>query len=233
MALFTIPILSAFALALNVSNHRMNAASEQSRLDAISLSLCHSRKAFLESEIFEMNDEIESLQLTMDALAIECLANLEICPALMPTLQTKAVQGMGLMLKEAASLASYPLRATQRFQELKLANQLNQTRLRRSIAGRSSGLSLELLRPDQIAYQTALAVKWPRRLVPHPGFQNANTYGLDFLPSRSMMGLDSQSILKVSSRQTQESGLAKLSSECFLRAHEGLLTTEIEVVRSE
>lgn len=234
MALFSIPLAAAIAWGLSMSNHYTQTASEQTRLDAVSLSICHSRKSFLENEVFSVNESIAAIQLQMDVLAMECLATELGCAAAIPALTALSTEASVLMFEQDAATSTYGLRISRRLQELVRENVLNRGgkfEIQKNISNGGAGLKRENLRADRQTFQTALGIPWPRQLFPTISFEKENRFSANFLPERKFMGLESQGVLAIRSRLTTSNGLAKVSASCGLKYSNFLSEPNLKVER--
>lgn len=184
------PLSHLFDLVSTVTNAMVQEASAQVRLDALTLSLCHSRKADLEAHLDPPNKNIQRIATQMDGLALQCLSLPHDCPSILPTLHILSTKGQMLMTLQDVSLNSFHLRQARRKQSLRLENDLleraGMLMSKEEILSGHSGLDREVLPPDRITYEQALGVTWPKRLLPNNRFTEVNEYSFSWRPKVSV-----------------------------------------------
>ncbi len=195
LALLTVPLAILMIWAMEVSNHNALSASEQVRLDAVTLSLCHSRKAFLQSSIQKLNRSIQLIQWEMEAAAAAC-AIPAACPTAVRILRASAISAKVLMSSQDTESKIFAglqtQRAAQLLQKNKLAIGMSDTGLlsiHPMILPGKSGLKRETLSPRLKNYESLFEIKWPQKLVPENDFEDRNTYTSSLRPFRRLAQL--------------------------------------------
>jgi len=165
-----------------------NHALEQVQLDAVSLSLCHQNKEFLETAVRKTNQKIRAIQNSLSVTGASCLAEFAIASAsFTPVLaaadlqvcvstRMRPLEVSAFLIEQSQMLASQEFSAYRRreFKILLRKNHLNEKYVRGAWflppeAGlRRAPLSLE---HQSIAYELSLlghSVHWPKFLVSKP-----------------------------------------------------------------
>jgi hypothetical protein len=173
---------------MTLSAHWMHSASEQIRLDATVLSLCHSQKAFYQLQIQPLNSQIRLIQLQMVAEVAACTANPAYCPAALTKLER--LQRLGAQTMRAQDHLRWLQVGKQRrrLMTLKTLNQLgNQFGSLNEFISTTDGLKREVFNP-QSETGSWNHISPPQTLIPGEQFRNRNTYQLSFKPRRQLLG---------------------------------------------
>lgn len=230
-----LPILSVCLASLlsllliqNVDwSHR---ASEQNRIDALTLSVCHHRAHFLRSSIGNPNAEIRNIQREMDQAANTCdtteltPAGPEICAASLVILKALTSEGWILEIIQNRARELYVSESAELFRRLKLKNALSSES--GDLVGQtpawmrvriSDGLTREVHGPQrqrwQIKYQTA----WPQRLEAAMNFSEVHQVDFEFRPLRKLEAVsseDSKALQDVVEKPATRLGLSTSFSGC-------------------
>lgn len=187
--LFLAPLSGVIAFTMTLSAHWMHSASDQIRLDATSLSLCHSQKAFYQLQIKPLNSQIRLVQVQMIGEVALCIADPAYCPSAL--LKLERLQGRGQRIMQAQDHLRRLQMAKQlrRFMALKNVNQLGERfGILETTLQTSDGLKRELVRPTVQQSSSLGTFTPPLALVPSEQFNERNTYRLAFKPFRSVLG---------------------------------------------
>jgi hypothetical protein len=215
-ALWFVPLSYLSLAAFNLGTHWVQQASEQTRLDAVTLSLCHQRIDFIESELTPLNDQIEFIQGTMDALAATCLvpAPPVLCSSAVTSLRLSSKVAAGLTLSLEALRHTYPVRARNERLSLISDNQLaaDSVQVERYVSILDDGFQKRPLNSFQKTAQAAFGVTWPQPLEPHSQFIQKNHYELHYTPERKI--LDAESGWKVRAKKSRPQSPTTSQSGC-------------------
>src|SRR4051812_33585890 len=125
--LMSVPVAILITWFLNFYGHWAHTSSEQVRIDASILSLCHHRRNFLRGSIATMNRRIQMLQIQMDRAAIACDAapppiKPEVCAILYSVgLESSVAEGLQELARRA-----YPAKQIALASQLKDQNRLTE-----------------------------------------------------------------------------------------------------------
>lgn len=181
--------------------HLLQTSSEQVRLDALTLSLCHQRAHTLQSIATDANRPIEEIQRLMDVTARATLL-VAWHPAAFEAgkkiLQTLAYSADPLVLVGNLKASQFMGRSLQRQSDLKTKNQLSETHgnLRKhSLSTATLALIRETHSAERSRYETVFRVRWPKKFVKGPHFEQANREAFTFhafrqIPSKEMISND-------------------------------------------
>lgn len=206
------------AYIFNWTSHLAYRQSEQIRVDAVTLSLCHQRKNFLKSKVLRFNSQIKIFQVTMDAAATACLSSGYAAPIVCPN-SLNIIRATGASAKALQTLQDtrrllYPMEAKKSFEELKSKNELEGrfdfNLLPTIYAPMIDGLKREILTPIQLGYQTLFGTTWPQPLEKSGDFSSSNKTEIRFYPERTM----AREGIKKTEKRTVRRGLAMSVSGC-------------------
>jgi hypothetical protein len=186
--LFLTPLTGVIAYTMTLSAHWMHSASEQIRLDATVLSLCHSQKAFYQLQIQPLNSQIRLIQLQMVAEVAACTANPAYCPAALTKLER--LQRLGAQTMQAQDHLRWLQvgKQSRRLLTLKTLNQLgNQFGSLNEFISTTDGLKREVFNP-QSETGSWNHISPPQTLIPSEHFRDRNIYRLSFRPRRQILG---------------------------------------------
>ncbi|MDB5037783.1 MAG: hypothetical protein JWQ35_1311 [Bacteriovoracaceae bacterium] len=196
LPLFVIPLVLFMSLVITMTGHFAHHLSEQVRVDAVTLSLCHHRKNFIEESIVEKNQLIEKLQITMDIAAIPCLADLiipeaaAICEAAKAELKILSRGGSGLEKAQDIALIKYMGDQQKLKNDLISKNDLTESfgdlRLSPFLFG---GFSREETSYYRKTLQFFTGSIWPHVLKTNASFSLLHTYKATFFPNRIIIGV--------------------------------------------
>lgn len=200
------------SLFLTLSAHWAHRASEQVRLDAYSLSLCHHRKNYIETKILSRNEEIRSTQLAMDALAASCvLAPSAQCVTAKAELKLLSKKGQALEMMQDLQIQNYSRIERNLMQDLELKNSLDRSKGRlervRSPAPLFLGFKREQVSTERLLFENLFSVTWPRSLEIHPRFEFNNQFEFTFHPHRTLIGVNKPAYSSSSSDERNWLGL--------------------------
>lgn len=219
-----VPAMTGFlALFMNHLSAFSHRASEQTRLDALTLSVCSARADFLASQIMPLNDRLHHIQRSMDLLAVSCerlmqanpFAGPAVCAAIAVQVRTLATVAGGLMNTREALRASFPIQIQQKFKDLKSKNSLPRADLRHSIGPMSDGYRTKPLTFSQHRWQILFIVRWPTVLETVPHFEQVNSFASHHRPERFL----AKSTLELNRRATKAGGELETKSQCKVTKH--------------
>lgn len=199
-----IPLVALIALSLNVSSHWSHRSSEQLRVDAAVISLCHHRKNYLQDRVLKLNQVIGGLQMGIDSLAAICLAalaalNPAACEQVKAQARILSLQGRSLEKLQNFARTAYP--AARHLHEVKVQkenNLLNTGIFQWSGDSRLQGiLGLEdgLKREEISAYRRGIeegifrGITYPRKLEVTETFEELHQLSASFFPQRALTGI--------------------------------------------
>lgn len=228
-----IPLALLSALILNVFGNWAHTTSEQVRLDALALSLCHSRRLFILENFEKINGPIKALQNAMDAAAYRCvLAPPQIKPAVcrQSQLLLKQLSEKGKSFENMQEIKRRMYPSEERSLKSRLAqnNQLTSTEgnLQTSslITSFQDGFSRETTKLFRKGWEALLSVKWPQTLVRDETFERLHSYHAGFQPRRALTGVNSSNRtrwygLTLHMNNVQKSGQAATQSGCRVLAN--------------
>ncbi len=196
-----LPLAIGISLTLMLVGHWEHKTSEQTRLDALTLSLCHHRKNYLGSEILALNSEVKAIQLAMDLKSATCFAAvvatggtgaLAVCDTIRADLQIMSNSGRGLETNQDVQRSRYSEEKNKLIADLQKKNNLitNYGELKTLQSGPliDDGLMRENLTGMRLTLQNILGIQWPRKLVLNEGFSLMNLYSYEFYPHRYLIG---------------------------------------------
>lgn len=183
---FMLPLVWGVMWMMSVSNHGVHEALEQTQVDAVALSLCHSRKNDLIPRIQEVNHEIELVQESMDAIMRACEAAPPVgCAYAYLALMAPAATGAILEAKQFTDALTFSQEEEARFWSLAEKNELSGKLTREPrIISPGAGLYREILNPHRQAWQMFTGIQWPKKWLPSANFESRNSYSLRYLPQR-------------------------------------------------
>jgi hypothetical protein len=173
---------------MTLSAHWMHSASEQIRLDATALSLCHSQKAFYQLQIQPLNQQIRLIQIQMGAEIAACTANPAYCSVALTKLERLGRTGARVMQGQDHLRWIQVGKQSRRLMILKNLNQLgNEFGSLNVFISKTDGLKRELFK---LQSETASwnHLRPPQILIPDEQFRSRNTYQLSFKPRRQLLG---------------------------------------------
>ncbi len=202
--LFTImliPLSFALAITLNLFSHWAFRSSEQVRLDAFVLSLCHSRAHFIRSQLLPANREIENLQVAMDLAAETCLAappqaKISICASSRQLIKSASLQGKGLEFSQNIRRHYFPSSERLLGVRLRKQNDLGAKRGRLEwipkISLMNDGFSREKTSARRKHFEGVFPGSvWPQKLEINSTYEDLHTYRAEFWPKRILLGVPS------------------------------------------
>lgn len=188
LPLFTLVLAASSALLINGYGMWAHTSSEQVRLDAAVLSLCHHRRSFLAHEIESLNDEIRLVQTAMDTAVLSCMGTLVLCPEAVEMLRGLSASGEALEAYQETRRWAYISERSLLEKELVKRNELDETRgrvsLKTPISWGVDGLQREPLQERRRLWQLAVGIKWPLILIPSASFSKAHEVIGSFEPDR-------------------------------------------------
>lgn len=230
---FSIPLAIFICFLMNEFYFMANRSSEQTRLDALNLSLCHQRRDFLETQIDQTNLSLKIIRAAMEVSASGCVY-LPACPAIVHFIRAQSKLAQGIEYYQNARRLAYPAEVSSKKSDLKKENQLKgKLHLFWIGIGLSDGLKREELSSVRRGLEKTFQTKWPRLLEPHSKFERFNTFSTKYLPEVLLVGVNLPQAkwqgFKTFSHQSQWKGKATSSSSCSLQVE----SDEYKVVRKD
>lgn len=198
---FVLAIGSACAWLINLTGHFAHKSSEQVRLDALTLSLCHHRKNFIEAKILDPNQSLQTTRILMNELAAPCLIAEQSSVGVLSAVCEWVRKNLGILSKRAKSIEArqdlnrsrYPLSKSELSKRLRSDNNLGenagQIEVRSGLFGIiADGFSREDLAPEERVYENYFQIRWPRRLKTNLSFERLHQVRAKFFPKRRMTG---------------------------------------------
>ncbi len=228
------PLSFWMAYTMNWTAHLAHRQSEQLRTDAVSLSLCHQRKRFLD-RISTLNTAIGKIETLMTAEAETCLNSgplaFGVCEGIIALLKAQSLSAQALERLQDYRRSSYPTEQLRVAVSLKDKNELKGNLKINSAPSALSplddGLARETLLPKQRLYEQLCSCQWPRRLQPTSFFESKNRINIQFLPFRELIQ-DTHSTFKFSAA----SGPSKTNSNCSIEARSTSTTFQLQTKRN-
>ena len=194
-----IPLAVFISFALTMGGHFAHKLSEQVRLDALTLSLCHHRKNFIEDSIVKKNHLIVGLQNSMDAIALPCfmaiaspavIAAPEICNGVEAELRSLEKIGKGMEKAQDLEEVRYSQIQIQLKDKLTMENELDKEfgSLDFPVSS-ANGFSRELISTRRQSMEALFGVVWPKQLQPNSSFEFVHTFKSSFHPNRLIVGV--------------------------------------------
>lgn len=231
-----IPFALFLSLIFNTFGDLSHRASEQVRLDAYTLSICHKRAKFIEKEIQAANRLISIIQVEMDVVAASCEASLAIpilgegiCAGAIADLKVAARAGRAIELKQFAAQVAFAGEFRLWREDLAHRNHLQKSldavsehygHLRTSrIAWElpwGDGFERERISAIRRAWELQFGARWPKQLVPSESFELKHQILTDFRPKRRLLDAreNNSGVLKSSQHQVQDGGESQTHSGC-------------------
>jgi len=227
--LFALPVSLLVGLLLNQFGGWAHRSSEQVRLDAVVLSLCHHRQHFIISKIESLNAKIQMTLKKMDAFAPPCdSAPPHLKAATCAIFYGLSVFGKSLEILQTERLLGYHFSRRELLHRLVSENQLDSTNGKFSWGQRSLGEGFKREKVDlsRSRYKSIPLTAWPRKLIPSQNFNSANRFFGEFLPIRLLVGVSSNRHedwqgLKTFEHQTGERSQSRSLSECRIFSEGG------------
>jgi hypothetical protein len=223
-----LPLCALAAWVLMTAGHQAYRVSEQVRLDALALSLCHTRKNFIDTHVVRQNRKLAQIEATMDALAIPCVASAiagplaELaCDGARKELQHLSHAANSLQLKQDSARATYSAREAKALARITERNALDQKHGRLKFVTKTwaleDGFAREELNSLHSSLQNYFGISWPRRLVPDASFASLHQWDFEFFPNRWTVGASLRSDaspLVTELRHQVESKMSRSTSSC-------------------
>ena len=165
----------------------MHSASEQVRLDATALSICHAQSNFYKTQLSPLNAQIRLVQVAMAAEVAACVATLAYCPTAATRLKQHEARGKQIMTLQDRLRSAQRLSQWKRLRALIQMNQLDPKHGEfKGLIARDDGLLREGSNsPLKLNGQFFLP---PMALKPGVEFESLNTYNFSFRALRNILG---------------------------------------------
>jgi len=224
-----LPLTVAFALVFNEWGNWAHRSSEQVRLDALSLSLCHQRLHFIENQIEAENRWINRIQEGLDFAAPICLG-LKAYPPTYATcvasMKAASLIGLGKALAQDAERIHYPFAMRKEAKELASKNSLHSQKGILQVKSlldipMVDGFEREKISEKRKFWERSLGFKYPMKLEASSHFEKINGYYTHFRPLRRFVGekrsletIKGKFSLRTSERQVKLKGSGTTFSAC-------------------
>lgn len=199
------PIILALCWIFNSIGNFTHTTSEQVRLDAYTLSICHQRAAFIKDEIETTNLRIETLQIDMDTQAELCdetrnepYAGAAVCSVAITLMLAKSAEGKALEAKQEVARIKYALKSRQMRSKWREKNHLTKTKgelhtdeLRWEVAPSFDGFRREIFSGQRLRWQFRYP-PWPRKLEQGEDFDEYHRVNTNFRPRRGVIGVSAE-----------------------------------------
>ena len=231
----SISLILWILLLLLIYGHRLHSASEQIRLDAYALSLCHQRAHLLQEALGETNSQIASIQNLMDEIAAAAMASSVFGPeawvAAQQELQVLSASAAPLLLSQEEEKSEYKMKLTNREGDLAKKNDLLQNKGELSPQNISSDLGdlRETHGPLRLTYEKAFSILWPKRLTKGASFAATNSLAFHFSGKRIVPSMKSEKSPQALFKMQDKKFAAGVGSGCHLESD--LFFQNVEVIR--